>query len=76
MENPKEEDKQKQGLSNFAVYTGLGFQMLATIAVFAFIGYKIDQYRNGTKQIFTAVFGLLGVVLSLFQVVRSVNKRN
>lgn len=59
---------------NFAKYSGIAFQMLATIGVFAFIGYQIDQRRAGKKPIFMAILGLLGVVFSLYQVVRSVTK--
>lgn len=67
-------NEKKKGLNNFAKYTSISFQMLATIGVFAFIGYKIDEYRNSKTPIFTAVLSLLGVVLSLYQVVRQLNK--
>jgi len=71
MTDPKE---QKKGLNNFAKYTSISFQMLATIGLFAFAGYKIDAYRNSKTPIFTAILSLLGVVLSLYQVVRQLNK--
>lgn len=54
----------------------MGFQMLATIGVFAFAGYKIDQYRNNDKMIFTALLGLLGVIISLYQVIRQLNSKD
>jgi ATP synthase protein I len=41
MEN-KEKDK---NTTNFIKYSGMGFQMLATIGIFAFAGYKIDAYE-------------------------------
>ena len=69
-----EENKQGKEATNFARYTGIAFQMLATIGLLTFIGYKIDGYRHSEKLIFTAVFGLVGVILSLFQVVRSLSK--
>lgn len=69
-----EENNQIKGASNFAKYTGVAFQMLATIGVMAFIGYKIDESRGSKQQIFTAIFGLIGVIVSLVQVVRSLNK--
>ncbi|RZL35780.1 MAG: AtpZ/AtpI family protein [Pedobacter sp.] len=68
------EDKAKKEVTNFAKYTGIAFQMLATIGLFVFIGYKIDEYRNSTTLIFTALVGLLGVILSLVQLIRSLNK--
>ena len=69
-----EENNQIKGASNFAKYTGVAFQMLATIGLMAFIGYKIDENRGSKQQIFTAIFGLIGVIVSLVQVVRSLNK--
>lgn len=67
-------DKTKKETTNFVKYTGVAFQMLATIGLFVFVGYKIDAYRNSTTLIFTAVLGLLGVILSLVQLIRSLNK--
>lgn len=69
-------DKQKgKNTTNFIKYSGMGFQMLATIGLFAFAGYKIDGYRNSDKLIFTAVLGLVGVIISLYQVVRQLNSK-
>lgn len=68
------DDQNKKQATNFARYSGIAFQMLATIGVFTFIGYQIDKNRAGTKLIFTAIFGLFAVIVSLYQVVRSLNK--
>lgn len=73
MTEPEENNKIKEA-SNFAKYTGVAFQMLATIGLMAFIGYKIDEHRGSKQQVFTAIFGLIGVIVSLVQVVRSLNK--
>ncbi len=64
-----------QGPGNFIKYSGIGFQMLATIGVFAFIGYKIDEHQHRSKPIFTAIFSVVGVFLSLYQVVKQLNKK-
>ena len=69
-----EDDQSKKGATNFAKYTGIAFQMLATIALFSFIGYKIDEHKGNEKLIFTAILGLIGVIVSLISVVRSLNK--
>jgi len=68
-------ENEKGNRTNFVKYTGLGFQMLATIGICAFAGYKIDEYRDSEKLIFTALLGLLGVVASLYQVVRQLNSK-
>jgi len=68
-------EKETNSLSKYAYYSGLGFQMIAIIGVFTFIGYKIDERMNNEKPIFTALLSLLGVVISLYSVIKSVNKK-
>lgn len=74
-----DEDKRKKlatdrGLSKFLYFSGMGFQMVAVIGLFVFIGYKIDESKNSDKPIFTAVFGLLGVGISLYSAIKSIIK--
>jgi len=68
-------DNNKKEVNNFAKYSSISFQMLATIGVFAFIGYKLDEYKQAKTPIFTAIFSLIGVVISLYQVVKQLNKK-
>jgi len=56
---------------DFARYSGLAFQMLVSIGLFTFAGYKIDQYRGSHTPLFTALLGLSGVLVALIQVVRA-----
>ncbi|ETZ20290.1 AtpZ/AtpI family protein [Pedobacter sp. V48] len=67
-------EEKKKGLNTFAKYSSISFQMLATIGVFAFIGYKIDEYRGSKTRIITAVFSLIGVGAAMYQVVKQLNK--
>jgi len=69
------DNRKGKNTTNFIKYTGMGFQMLATIGLFAFAGYKIDGYRHSEKFIFMAIFGLVGVLVSLYQVVRQLNSK-
>lgn len=73
----KSTDEKAKGnqLSRYAYYSGLGFQMIAIIGVFTFIGYKIDEWQGNEKPIFTAILSLIGVCSSLYTVIRSVNKK-
>ena len=48
MENPKEEDTEKK-VNAAAKYSAIGFQMIITIGLLTFIGYKIDEHRYGTE---------------------------
>lgn len=46
-------------------YTGLGFQMIATIVVFTFVGIYADEYF-GLENVLTVIMSLLGVVAGLY----------
>lgn len=65
----------KTGLAKWAYYSGMGFQMIAVIGVFIFIGNYLDKNNGNEKPIFTALLGLLGVGVSLYQVIRSLTKK-
>jgi len=58
----------------YAKYTGMAFQMVVIIGVFSYAGYKIDQAAGHDTKWVTAVLSLAGVFISLFIVIRSVNK--
>ena len=77
MRNNKENRKkynlpENKGVSKFLYFSGMGFQMIAIIGAFAYIGYKIDEAKGSKKPIFTALFSLLGVGLSLYSVIKSI----
>lgn len=73
MENPKEENTEKK-VNAAAKYSAIGFQMIATIGLLTFIGYKIDEYLQKETKIITAAFALIGVGIALYQVIRQVTK--
>jgi F0F1-type ATP synthase assembly protein I len=66
-----EDPNERKPINNYVKYTGMVFQMFAIIGVFAFIGHQIDASRNGKLPLFTALFSLIGVAASLYQVIRS-----
>lgn len=68
-------NEDENSLSKYAYYSGLGFQMIAIIGVFTFIGYKIDQNSDNEKPVFTAILSLVGVCISLYSVIKSVRKQ-
>lgn len=73
MTDPNEE---KRNANNIAKYSAISFQMLATIGVFAFAGYKIDEHRNNKTPLFATIFSFIGVVISLYMVIKQLNKNN
>ncbi|UKT64010.1 AtpZ/AtpI family protein [Pedobacter mucosus] len=73
MEKPQEENSRKK-LNAAAKYSAIGFQMIATIGLFTFIGYKIDEHRNSKTNIITAVLALIGVGLAMYQAIKQAAK--
>ncbi|MGY3053627.1 F0F1-type ATP synthase assembly protein I [Pedobacter sp. UYEF25] len=73
MENKKEEDKGNK-MGNIAKFSAIGFQMIATIGLLTFIGYKIDEHRGSKSPIITAMFALAGVAIALYQAIRQATK--
>ena len=69
-----ESNERRKNVNNFARYSAISFQMLATIGIFAFAGYKLDDYFKNDTRLVTALLSLLGVVISLYQVVKQLNK--
>jgi len=74
MAENEEKDFEKEGkaINAYAKYTGLAFQMIVIIGIFAFAGYKIDEAANHDTKWVTAALSLAGVFISLFIVIRSV----
>jgi len=55
---------------NYAKYTGVIFQMIAIIAIFAFAGHFLDnKFKTETPWI-TAISCIVGVCLSIYQIIR------
>lgn len=73
--NKRKQSPTNASLAKYAYYSGVGFQMLAIIGVCAYIGHRIDESKQADKPIFTAVFALVGVCISIYTVVRMVIRR-
>ncbi|HEX2394604.1 MAG TPA: AtpZ/AtpI family protein [Bacteroidales bacterium] len=56
---PNDQQKISKGLSNYAKYSSLAFQMIAIILVGVFGGIKLDDWLNLKFPIFTVVLSLL-----------------
>lgn len=74
--NMSAEDEKKKRMNTFAKYSAISFQMLAAIGLLTFAGYKLDQYLASKTPVFTALFGVAGVIISLYQVVKQLNKND
>ena len=74
MAKNEEDENDRNPLNAYAKYSGLGFQMIAIIGVFAYAGYKIDESAHHQVKWVTAVLSLTGVFISLYIVIVSLKK--
>ena len=74
MAKNEQDDNDDNPMNAYAKYSGLGFQMIAIIGVFAFAGYKIDEAAHHEVKWATAVLSLAGVFISLYIVIVSLKK--
>ena len=75
MSNENQQDQKPKGqLKNVAILSGIGVQMGATIYLFVQLGKWLDsKYNNGDK-LFIIIATLLGVGISLYVVLKQVNR--
>jgi hypothetical protein len=52
----------------------MGFQMIAIIGVFTYVGYRIDLSAHHQTKWVTAVLALVGVFISMYLVISSLKK--
>ncbi len=74
MDNTK--NKKNPSSSNtegYVKYSGLAFQMMATIGLGVWGGIKLDEWLH-TRPAFTIVLSLLAVIGSLIQLIRGLPK--
>jgi F0F1-type ATP synthase assembly protein I len=63
--NEKFERGQKQ-VNNYLRYSGIGFQIAATIGVGVFIGYQLDKWVKTPQPYFTLGFSFVFLILGLY----------
>lgn len=76
-ESGKEDRKralQKQS-SGFLKYSGMATQMLGTILIFTYGGYKLDEWQQNKVPVWTLVLSLLSIAGSLYMLIRSFTKK-
>ena len=71
---PRNTDKQKKLLSGYARYTSIAAQMLITILAGVFGGLYLDKFLELGFPVFTLVFTLAAVFLSIYIIIREVSK--
>ncbi|MFL5730939.1 MAG: AtpZ/AtpI family protein [Cytophagaceae bacterium] len=73
----KETKHEKSGQpspNNFLRYSGIAFQMIATILLGCWAGMALDKHFEVKSHMFTVVLMLLSVVASMYVVIRGLMK--
>ena len=60
--------------SGFLRYSGMAMQMLGTILVFTYGGYKLDEWQQNKVPVWTLVLSLTSIAASLYLLIKGINK--
>lgn len=76
MNDPKPENRKEnqRNTNNYMKYSSLAFQMLGTIVLFTYGGYKLDEWQQNKVPVWTLVLSLASIAGSLYMFIRSVTK--
>ena len=75
MSNENQQDQKPKGqLKNAAILSGIGIQMGVTIYLFVLLGKWLDSKHNNGDKLFIIIATLLGVGISLYVVLKQVNR--
>ncbi len=72
---PTEPKERPKGPADFARYSGLAFEMLAIIGVGTWAGVWLDAYFNHETPWITATVAPLSVLISLYLVLKDLNRK-
>lgn len=68
--------KPKKSLNKYIRFTGIAFQLGATIYLAAYLGKWLDTKFLMQKKLFTLGFILIGLIASIWSIVKQLNKIN
>ena len=66
--------KPKRPSNTYLKYSGLAIQILATIVICGWLGYKVDQWAELKFPAFMLGFGFLGFAGIIYKTYRSINR--
>lgn len=75
MQPQKKVFPKREKLNNYARFTGIAFQMIVIILAGVFGGIKMDKWLGNENHLFTAIFSLLAVILSIYTVIKDIIKK-
>jgi len=74
---PQKPDKKGDKTRNsraYLRYSGLAFQLVATILIFVYLGRWLDQYIENETPWFTLLFAIIAVVGSMYRLIKGLTK--
>jgi hypothetical protein len=74
--NKLDPEKKKRQLGEVAKYSGVAFQMIAIMLLVLFAGMQADKYLENEFPGFTVFSAFLGVILSLYIVLKDFLKKD
>ena len=81
MERDKENESKKAIAANsgkkspgILKYSGMATQMLGTILVFTYGGYKLDEWQQNETPVWTLILSLTSIAASLYLLIRGITK--
>ena len=74
MDSPPPIRKKSKQVNSYIKYSGLGFQLLVTIAIAGWLGYLLDRYLSLKLPVFMLICILVGFAGSVYSIYRSINK--
>ncbi len=69
------DNETKKQRNTYLKYSGLAFQLLGSIGVFGWLGYKLDQYLGLQFPAFMLLLGFLAFGAVMWQVYRSIKNQ-
>lgn len=67
-------EKKKKSLASYTRYSSIAFEMLIIILIGVFGGLKLDEWLKLSVPVFTIIFSILAVILSIYTVTRDLLK--
>lgn len=74
MEKPS--SRKQNNLKLIYRYAGLAFQMMATLGLGVFAGYKLDQRIGWRFPVFLLIFSLIALAIILWQIIKDTRKHD
>ena len=62
--------------SGILKYSGMATQMLGTILIFTYGGYKLDEWQQNKVPVWTLILSLTSIAASLYMLIRGITKTN